>query len=302
MNPVIFSIGPLQMTWYGLLIVFGAVIAAYVSTFEAKRRGEDPEHIWSMLAWILIFGIIGARLYHVFSNPVGGLGWSWYREHPIDIIAFWNGGFRGLGIYGAVFGGFLAIALYAWRYHLSLPRWLDIVTPGILLAQAIGRMGNFINQELYGPPTTLPWGFKINPKFPFQPPTEMLGKTQDEVLKYIAATRFHPTFFYEALWNLVGFGLVMWLGRKWYHKLRDGDLILFYLIWYPLGRIIVEMFRPDAWISGVPGLATAQLISLGLMGFAIVALILRHRNWKPEPALAAVTNTPAGEGPQEENQ
>ena len=444
MNPVIFSLGPLQMTWYGLLIVFGAVIAAYISIFEAKRRGEDPEHIWNMLAWILIFGIIGARLYHVFSNPVGGLGWSWYREHPIDIIAFWNGGFRGLGIFGAVLGGFLAIVLYIFFFNrrqakrraeakalllrystevgpdlvqkilsadistipgltaqrervdllrqrietiegwdaarlveladvfaerssglfgilsggrqkrvaeatellknnegvvgkdlvqavlagdvstragraaqkervagltsrltqakgyaagklatlagvfaerkMIVSRWLDVVTPGILLAQAIGRMGNYINQELYGPPTTLPWGFKINPKFPFQPPTEMLGKTQDEVLNYIAATRFHPTFFYEALWNLVGFGLVMWLGRKWYHKLRDGDLILFYLIWYPLGRIIVEMFRPDAWVTGVPGLATAQLISLGLMGFAIVALILRHRNWKPDLA------------------
>ena len=117
MNPVIFSIGPLQMTWYGLLIVFGAVIAAYISTFEAKRRGEDPENIWNMLAWILIFGIIGARLYHVFSNPVGGLGWSWYREHPIDIIAFWNGGFRGLGIFGAVLGGFLAIVLYIFFFN-----------------------------------------------------------------------------------------------------------------------------------------------------------------------------------------
>jgi phosphatidylglycerol:prolipoprotein diacylglycerol transferase len=299
MNPVIFSIGPLQMTWYGLLIVLGAVIAAFISTYEARRRGEDPEHVWNMLAWILIFGIIGARLYHVFSNPVGGLGWSWYREHPIDIIAFWNGGFRGLGIFGALLGGLLAIVLYTWRRRLNLLRWLDIFTPGILLAQAIGRMGNRINQELYGPPTTLPWGFKINPNYPYQPPTEMLGRSQEDINSYIAATRFHPTFFYEALWNLVGFALVMWLGRKWYPKLRDGDIFFFYLIWYPLGRIIVEMFRPDAWVTGLPGLATAQLISLGLMAFAIVALIVRHRNWKPEPATAPVADAPAGETSKE---
>ena len=203
-------------------------------------------------------------------------------------------------------GGFLAIALYTWRHHLSLPRWLDIVTPGILLAQAIGRMGNFINQELYGPPTTLPWAFHINPSYPCQEPAGspmacgIAERLTTEARQWYAAIGFHPTFFYEALWNLVGFGLVMWLGRKWSGKLRDGDLILFYLIWYPLGRIIVEMFRPDAWVTGVPGLATAQLISLGLMGFAIVALILRHRNWKPEPVAVPVAVELAGETHQDE--
>ncbi|MCB0252804.1 MAG: prolipoprotein diacylglyceryl transferase [Anaerolineae bacterium] len=276
MNPVIIHLGPFQVTWYGLLIVFGAVLAAWISTIEAKRRGENPEHVWNMLAWILIFGIIGARLYHVFSNPVGGIGWSYYREHPIEIINFWSGGFRGLGIFGALLGGLLAMVLYCWRRHLSLIRWLDIVTPGILLAQAVGRMGNRINQELYGPPTTLPWGFKINPNYPFQAPTEMLGRTQQEILDYIAATRFHPTFYYEAGWNLIGFALVMIFGRRWYKRLLDGDIFLFYLIWYPLGRFLVEMFRPDAWISGFGGLATAQVISLALLVVAVVILVVRH--------------------------
>lgn len=296
MNPVIISIGPMAVTWYGLLIVAGAVLGAWIATIEAKRRGEDPEHVWNVLPWLLIAGIIGARLYHVFSNPVGGLGWSWYREHPIDIIAFWNGGFRGLGIFGAVLGGFIALVLYVRWKKLSLPRWLDIVIPGVLIAQALGRFGNFINQELYGPPTTLPWGFKINTNFPFQTPTEMLGRTQEEILAYVAATRFHPTFFYEATWNLVGFILVMVFGRKLYPKLRDGDIFLFYLIWYPLGRILVEMFRPDAWVSGVPGLATAQLVSLGLMAVGIVGLILRHRNWQPTPVAVV---EPSAEPPQE---
>jgi phosphatidylglycerol:prolipoprotein diacylglycerol transferase len=298
MNPVIISIGPFAVTWYGLLIVVGAVVGAWVATIEAKRRGEDPEHVWNVLPWLLIAGIIGARLYHVFSNPVGGLGWSWYREHPIDIINFWSGGFRGLGIFGGVLGGFIALVLYVRWKKLSLPRWLDIVIPGVLIAQALGRFGNFINQELYGPPTTLPWGFKINTNFPFQTPTEMLGRSPQEILEYVLVTRFHPTFFYEATWNLIGFILVMVFGRKLYPKLRDGDIFLFYLIWYPLGRLIVEMFRPDAWVTGLPGLATAQLVSLGLMAIGIVGLILRHRNWRPAPAAATVLADPGQTAPE----
>lgn len=294
MNPVIISLGPFQMTWYGVLIVLGAIVGAYIATIEAKRRGEDPEHVWNMLILMLILGIVGARLYHVFSNPVGGLGWSYYRqrEHWIDIIAFWNGGFRGLGIYGAIVGGFLGILIYTGWKKLNLLRWLDIVVPGVLLAQAIGRMGNRINQELYGPPTTLPWGFKINPAYPFQTPTEVLGKTQQEILDYVAVTRFHPTFFYEALWNLLGFALIMVLGRRWQRRLRDGDIFFFYLIWYPLGRFWVEMFRPDAWVSGLANLTTAQVIGLISIGVGVVALIVRHIGWQPPAAQPAVEQAP----------
>ncbi|MER2599140.1 MAG: prolipoprotein diacylglyceryl transferase [Caldilineales bacterium] len=281
MNPVLIAIGPMSVTWYGLLIVGGAVLAAWIATREATRRGENPEHVWNVLPWLLLAGIIGARLYHVFSNPVGGMGWSWYREHPIDIIAFWNGGFRGLGIFGGVLGGLIALLIYLRANRLSLPRWLDIVAPGVLVAQAIGRFGNFINQELYGPPTTLPWGFKINTAYPFQTPTEMLGRTNAEILQYVSQTRFHPTFFYEALWNVVGFFVLWTVARRAAAKLREGDLFLMYLIWYPLGRLLVEMFRPDAWVSGLPGLATAQLISLVLIVVGVVGLILRHRAWQP---------------------
>ena len=286
MNPVIISFGSMAITWYGLLIVSGAVLGSWLATREATRRGEDPEHVWNVLPLLLLAGIVGARLYHVFSNPVGGLGWSWYREHPIDIIAFWHGGFRGLGIYGGILGGFIALLLYVRWKRLNLLRWLDIVVPGLLIGQALGRFGNFINQELYGPPTTLPWGFKINTNFPFQTPTEMLGHTQQQILDYVAVTRFHPTFFYEALWNVIGLILILILSRRLHGRLRDGDLFFFYLIWYPLGRVLVEMFRPDAWVTGLPGLSTAQLISLCLIAISIIALILRHRNWQP-PVQAA---------------
>ena len=281
MNPVLLQLGPLTVHWYGILIVTGAVIAAYLCTIEAKRRGEDPDHVWNLLTLALIFGIIGARLYHVFSTPAGNfVGWSYYREHPIDIIAFWNGGFRGLGIYGAVAGGVLAFAIYCAYKRLNFLRWLDIATPGILLAQAIGRMGNFINQELYGPATNLPWAFRINPTFPCQEPAGspmacgIPDRLNDATRQWYATNGFHPTFFYEALWNLLGFVIVWFGARKLVNWLRDGDVFCFYLIWYPVGRFWVEMFRPDAWRMGT--FATAQWIAILLFAVGVGGLIINH--------------------------
>ena len=118
------------------------------------------------LTWALILGIIGARLYHVFSNPVDGNGWSYYREHPIDIINFWSGGFRGLGIYGGLIGGILGILIYTWNNQLSLCRWLDIPATSLLPAQDIGPRGNPVHQSLYGPPTTLHRGLTNNTTHP----------------------------------------------------------------------------------------------------------------------------------------
>jgi phosphatidylglycerol:prolipoprotein diacylglycerol transferase len=281
MNPILIQLGPLQVHWYGLLIVTGAVLAAWLATKEAKRRGEDPEHVWSLLIWVLVFGIIGARLYHVFSTPAGDFaGWAYYRQHPLDIIAFWNGGFRGLGIYGAVIGGVLAVAIYAGRHRLKLLRWLDILAPGLLLAQAIGRMGNRINQELYGPPMNLPWAFHINPAYPCQEPTGspmacgVPDRLTDAAREWYATHGFHPTFYYEALWNLVGFGLLWFGGRRFSKWLRDGDIFFLYLIWYPVGRFWVEMFRPDAWRLGA--LATAQWFALAGIALGVAGLLLNH--------------------------
>lgn len=292
MNPVIVKLGPFQVHWYGLLIVLGALLAAWLSTKEAKRRGEDPEQVWNLLTWVLIFGIIGARLYHVFSTPTGNFaGWAYYREHPIDIIKFWEGGFRGLGIYGAVAGGVIAVIVFAWRNRLSFPRWLDICAPGLILAQAIGRVGNFINQELYGPPTTLPWAFHINPLYPCQEPPGspfacgMPDRLTEAARQWYAANGFHPTFFYEAIWNVVGFALLWWGGRRLKDWLRDGDVFLLYLIWYPVGRFWVEMLRPDAWRIGA--LATAQWIAIGCIIAAVALLIVNHRRPRPAPPAAA---------------
>lgn len=286
MNPVLLKLGPFQVHWYGLLIVSGAVAAAWLATKEAARRKEDPEHVWNLLTWCLILGIIGARLYHVFSTPTGNFaGWAYYRENPIEIIAFWNGGFRGLGIYGAVAGGVLAVVLYAWRARLVLLRWLDIPTPGLLVAQAIGRMGNRINQELYGPATDAPWAFHINPAYPCQEPTGsplacgLPDRLTDAARQWYAENGFHPTFFYEALWNIAGFLLLWFGGRKLAGWLRDGDIFLSYLVWYGVGRFWVEMFRPDAWRLG--SLATAQWIGLGMVAVGVVGIVINHRRSRP---------------------
>jgi phosphatidylglycerol:prolipoprotein diacylglycerol transferase len=281
LNPVLIHLGPLQVHWYGVLIVTGAVLAAWLATKEARRRDEDPEHVWSLLIWVLIFGIIGARLYHVFSTPTGDFaGWAYYRQHPLDIIAFWNGGFRGLGIYGAVIGGVVAVAIYARRHRLKLLRWLDILAPGLLLAQVIGRMGNRINQELYGPSTNLPWAFHINPAYPCQEPAGspmacgVPDRLTDAARQWYATHGLHPTFYYEALWNLAGFALLWFGGRRFSRWLRDGDIFFLYLIWYPLGRFWVEMFRPDAWRIGT--LATAQWFALAGIAFGVAGLLLNR--------------------------
>lgn len=279
-DPFALQIGPFALRWYGLLIVAGALAGAWVAAREARRRGQNPDHAWDMLVFTLIVGILGARLYHVLSSPAGtALGWRYYFvEHPFtDVqiggltipfptaLAIWEGG---LGIYGAVLGGALAIWLYVRRHQLNFLQWLDIGAYGLITGQAIGRWGNFFNQELYGRPTTLPWGIPIDtahrlPQFVDLPPD----------------TRFHPTFLYESLWNFLALGIMLWVSRRFADRLRNGDIALLYLILYPLGRFLVEFQRPDAWT--ILGLPTAQWIAVVLIAGAAFLLWRRHREPVP---------------------
>ncbi len=267
-NPILVEFGPFAIRWYGLLIVTGALLGALVAGLLARRRGDNPEYVWNMLAVCLFFGLIGGRLYHVFSSPAGGpVGWPYYRDHPIEIIAFWRGGLQGFGIYGAVIGGVLGVWLYTRLEKLSFLRWLDYTAPGLILAQAIGRWGNFFNQELYGPPTSLPWGITIEPAY------RLAGLE--------AFDRFHPVFLYESLLNLAIFAGLLWLSRR---AAREGDVFFSYLILYPFVRFWLEFLRPDAWMAG--GMAVAQIIALACMAGAGAALFLRHRR---RPAAGSTT-------------
>jgi phosphatidylglycerol:prolipoprotein diacylglycerol transferase len=264
---IAFEIGPIVVHWYGLLIVIGTIAGGMVATREAKRRGENPEHVWSGLIWCLVLGFLGARLYHIFSYPADGSGGlRSYLEDPLTIFQVWDGGY---GIIGAVAGGVVGLWIYTRQQHLRVWRWLDIGAPGLALAQAIGRWANFINQELYGPPTTLPWGLYIGADHRIPRYADLTRYPTD-------TTRFHPTFLYDSLWNLGVFALLMWGGRRWAHRLRDGDVFLAYLVLWALGRLwIVQFLRPDAWRLD-NGLAVGAAISAGVVLVGGMLLAARH--------------------------
>ena len=263
-NPILVRIGPIAIHWYGVLVVGGALLSAYAAGREAKHRGQDPEVVWDMLIWILFLSIVGARLYHVFSTPAGGqLGWPYYRQHPLEAFRIWQGG---LGIYGGLAGGVLGVATYAWRRHLDLVLWLDIISPCVLIGQAIGRWGNFVNQEVYGYPTDLPWGLYIAPE------RRLPGLERYD--------RFHPVFLYESIGCIVGFFVISWVSRKLGRRLLPGDRIAAYFVWYPAVRIFTESLRPDAWMVG--GWPMAQVISIVMVVAATSAIVLRHTVLRPE--------------------
>jgi phosphatidylglycerol:prolipoprotein diacylglycerol transferase len=270
MNPIAFQVGGLTVYWYGILIVAGVLAGAYVATIQARRRQQNPEHVWDALLVCLVLGIIGARIYHVFSTSQGGaVGWPYYREHPQVILKIWEGG---LGLIGAIIGGALGMVVYARFARLPVLTWLDIGAYGLLLAQVVGRWGNYINQELYGPPTDLPWGIRIDTAYRVAPFNDMVTLPPD--------TRFHPLFLYESLWCLVGFALLWWLGVRLRDWLLEGDIFFLYLLWYPLGRFAIEFLRLDAWMAGP--VAVAQIFSACAMVLVVTAMVYRHRRHRVE--------------------
>jgi len=216
-----------------------------------------------MLIWVLIGGIVGARLWHVFTPPPSmveqGLTTGYYLTHPLDLINTRKGG---LGIPGAVIGGALAMLWYTRRHKLSFATWADIVAPGLALAQAIGRWGNFFNQEVYGAPTNLPWAIFIDP--------------QHRLPGFLDQERYHPLFLYESLWNLVNMGVLLWLGKRYKDRLKPGDIFLVYLVMYPVGRFLLEFLRLDS--SQIAGINANQTIMAVVAVVAAVFLFLRHRS------------------------
>ncbi len=263
-DPIIFSVGPFGIHWYGLLIVIGIILAAISAAHLAENAGENPDHIWDALMIAVIFGVIGARAYHVFSSPEGGLlGWDYYRQNPIEALYIWEGG---LGIFGAIIGGMLGMLIYTRIKKLRPLQWMDFGAPGLALGQAFGRWGNYINQELYGPPTTLPWGVQIPAHHRIMPFTNLS--------EYPPDTLFHPTFIYESLGALLIFVLLFWLSAKHRERLHEGDILVGYLIGYSIIRFFTEMLRPDAWLMGQ--LAAAQVFSLVFIALGVIFLVARR--------------------------
>jgi phosphatidylglycerol---prolipoprotein diacylglyceryl transferase len=268
-----FFIGPIPIRFYGLILMAGAVIAAFLAEREARRRGYSGELVWDGLVWVLIGGIIGARLWHVFTpTTTSSITTADYLANPLDIILKIRDG--GLGIPGAVIGGVLMLYIFTRRRKVSFATWADIAAPALALGQAIGRWGNYINQELYGPPTNVPWGIFI--------------ERHKRLPGFEEYTHFHPLFFYESIWSFGNMALLLWLGRKYPDRLKPGDLFLVYLIVYPIGRFLLEFIRIDT--AQIGALNTNQTFMLVIAILSAAALFWRHRTNNRPPREAARTS------------
>ncbi|MEK7311249.1 MAG: prolipoprotein diacylglyceryl transferase, partial [Chloroflexota bacterium] len=261
---------------YGIILVSGAIVGAYLASVEARRKGFDPNYVWDALIWALTGGIVGARIWHIFTPPPSMVAQGLTTEFYLNLsnfvpvtflglkfslpaaLAIMNGG---LGIPGGVIGGILGLWLYTRRNKLDFITWVDIAAPALPLAQAIGRWGNFVNQELYGKPTDLPWGIYIEPQY--------------RLPAYADVERFHPIFLYESVLNLLICLALLYVARKYVDRLRPGDLFLFYLALYPTVRFLLEFIRLDS--SGFGNLNINQTVSAATALVAVIALAARNR-------------------------
>ncbi len=277
-----FSLGPLFLRWNGLLLALGIAVGALLAAHEAhlplrhrsanakpmwravpgQRRGYDPEIIYYLFLPLTIWGTIGARLWHILTPPLSsvqlGLTTQHYLSHPLDGFAVWIGGF---GLPGAWIGGSIALLFFARRNEFSFWELADILAPGLALAQAIGRIGNFFNQELYGLPTNLPWKIFIEPAY--------------RLVGFESVNFYHPLFAYEAILSFANVIFLLWLARRFVKTLKLGDLFLAYLGFYSLARFLLEFLRLDV--------ALVNEVNINQVFFAIVfvctgiGLYLNHR-------------------------
>lgn len=265
--------GSLRIHAYALCILAGIVVGLWLTSVRWAKRGTPEGSVWDIVIWAIPFGIIGGRLYHVFSSPDAYFGPGFDGTGDLSLIPQIQRG--GLGIWGAVVLGVVGAWIGCRRAGVKLTAFLDAAAPGLLLAQAIGRWGNYFNQELFGSPTTLPWGLKIdadNVNFPVGMPAETL---------------FHPTFLYESLWNILGVVILLALDRKF--RFRRGRLFWIYAMYYTLGRVWIEAMRIDEAeqisLFGV----TARLnvwTSILVFAAALIAFVLLGRRKLAEPDTA----------------
>jgi phosphatidylglycerol---prolipoprotein diacylglyceryl transferase len=245
-------VGPLSIRWYSLLILTGIILATALCRRLARARDLDPEIFSDLVVWLVVGAIPMARAYYVFFE------WPRFSQEPLwKVFAIWEGG---IAIHGAIIGGLIAGYLFALRRKLPFFTLTDIVAPGLILGQAIGRWGNFFNSEAFGAPTDLPWKLFI--------PVANRPSGMDSIAFY------HPTFLYESLWNLGVFGLLLFVFLRFRH-LKPGSLFCLYALSYSLGRIWIESLRMDSLVFGP--LRVAQLVSLSGIVLGLVGLLWLNR-------------------------
>jgi phosphatidylglycerol:prolipoprotein diacylglycerol transferase len=249
--------------WYGVIIGVSVIIGSLIAEREIVKRGGREGYVWDLLIWVVAGGIVGARLWYVLNDIAGGS--TNFLDDPVGIFRIWEGG---LHIYGAIALG-LIVAFSFTRRH-PFDRWLllDAMAPTLLIAQAFGRLANFINQELYGPPTELAWGVKIAAE-------NRIAPWNDLAAFPVESTRFHPTFFYEMIWNLLAAAIIIWLWRKFGERLKPGAAFFIWMLLEGGGRFWLEYFRPDQPV--VPGTAISYSRIVATLLAVIGALLLLVR-------------------------
>ena len=258
-NPVAFKLGNLSVKWYGIIMAVAIILAVSMAIFEGRKRQIESDDFMDLLLWAVPLGYVGARIYYVIFE------WHYYSQHLDEIIAIWNGG---IAIYGGLLAGLAVLLVFCYKRMLPPFLMLDIITPGVMAAQILGRWGNFINQEAHGGPTTLAFLQSLHlPDF-------IINQMK------IGGVYYQPTFLYESLFNLIGL-LIILLLRHRKHLFKQGEIFMLYLAWYSVVRFFVEGMRTDSlYLLG--SIRVSQMLSVILLIVVIVLFIYRRRIVKPK--------------------
>lgn len=258
-NPVAFKLGNLSVKWYGIIMAVAIILAVSMAIFEGRKRQIESDDFMDLLLWAVPLGYVGARIYYVIFE------WNYYSQHLDEIIAIWNGG---IAIYGGLLAGLAVLLVFCYKRMLPPFLMLDIITPGVMAAQILGRWGNFINQEAHGGPTTLAFLQSLHlPDF-------IINQMK------IGGVYYQPTFLYESFFNLIGLLIILLLRHRKY-LFKQGEIFMLYLAWYSVVRFFVEGMRTDSlylWGS----IRVSQMLSVILLIVVIVLFIYRRRIVKPK--------------------
>ncbi len=281
-SPVAFTVFGKEIYWYGVIIVVGMILSAVYAFWRAKKLGIKIDDMYDYAIFIIIFGVIGARAYYVLTT----LQTHQYKSF-LDVIAVWNGG---LAIYGGIIAGIITVIVVSKVKKIKILRVLDAIAPAVMIGQALGRWGNYLNQEAFGCNTTLPWGMKS-----WVVQSASSGNKLEGTVEYLTSNRasieaqgmtvdpqgyVHPTFLYECLWNVIGFILINILFKK---RKFDGQMFLMYITWYGLGRAFIEMLRTDSlYIPGTP-VRISMLVGFVCFIGGIAAMIVLGIRAKKDP-------------------
>ena len=275
---VAFTVFGKEIMWYGIFICLGMILAYFYATTRGKLEGVSSDDLLDLAFFVILFGIVGARLYYVAFAPSsyiakGGSFWNNVWATIVNVVSIWEGG---LAIFGGILAGALAAFLVARHKKIPFPKILDILAPSVMIGQIIGRWGNFMNAEAYGAETKLPWRMGI--------------RRVSAGGLYSSVVEVHPTFLYESLWNLLGFVLIAVFYKK---KKFNGQVIYFYMIWYGLGRAMIEGLRSDSLYVPGTALRVSQLVAILACLAGVALMILGYRRLKNAPAAGAFAEAEA---------